>query len=98
VEAFSIRRGSGGQGANRGGDGVVRKIGFREPMTATLLSNRRRVPPFGLEGGAAGMVGKARVERANGSVQAMAATDLVEVGHGDTIVIETPGGGGWGKA
>jgi 5-oxoprolinase (ATP-hydrolysing) len=96
VEAFSIRRGSGGRGAHRGGDGVVRRIGFREPMTATLLSNRRRVPPFGLAGGAPGQVGKARIERADGTVQAMAATDLVEVGAGDAIVIETPGGGGWG--
>jgi 5-oxoprolinase (ATP-hydrolysing) len=98
VEAFSIRRGSGGAGAHRGGDGVVRRIGFREPMTATLLSNRRRVPPFGLEGGEPGAVGKAWVERAGGTVQPMAATDLVEVGAGDSIVIETPGGGGWGKA
>ena len=98
VEAFSIRRGSGGQGAHRGGDGVVRKIAFREPMTATLLSNRRRVPPFGLEGGGSGELGTARVERADGSVQTMSATDLVEVGAGDSIVIETPGGGGWGKA
>lgn len=98
VEAFSIRRGSGGRGEHRGGDGVVRKIGFREPMTATLLSNRRRVPPFGLEGGQSGEVGKARVERADGSVRAMTATDLVEVGAGDAIVIETPGGGGWGDA
>jgi 5-oxoprolinase (ATP-hydrolysing) len=98
VEAFSIRRGSGGAGAYRGGDGVVRKIGFREPMTATLLSNRRRVPPFGLEGGGAGALGAAHIERANGSVLTMAATDLVQVGAGDAIVIETPGGGGWGKA
>ncbi|UAL09352.1 hydantoinase B/oxoprolinase family protein [Caulobacter segnis] len=98
VEAFSIRRGSGGTGAHRGGDGVVRKIGFREPMTATLLSNRRRVPPFGLEGGGAGALGAAHIERADGSVSPMAATDLVEVGAGDAIVIETPGGGGWGKA
>jgi 5-oxoprolinase (ATP-hydrolysing) len=98
VEAFSIRRGSGGAGAHRGGDGVVRRIGFREPMTATLLSNRRRVPPFGLRGGGPGAVGKAWVERADGTVQAMAATDLVEVGAGDAIVIETPGGGGWGEA
>jgi 5-oxoprolinase (ATP-hydrolysing) len=98
VEAFSIRRGSGGQGAHRGGDGVVRKIGFREPMVATLLSNRRRVPPFGLAGGGSGQLGAARIERADGSVQTMAATDLVEVAAGDAIVIETPGGGGWGKA
>jgi len=77
---------------------VVRRIGFREPMTATLLSNRRRVPPFGLEGGGAGALGAAHIERADGSVSPMAATDLVEVGAGDAIVIETPGGGGWGKA
>ncbi|WP_419320911.1 hydantoinase B/oxoprolinase family protein [Caulobacter sp. ErkDOM-E] len=96
VEAFSIRRGSGGAGAHHGGDGVVRKIAFREPMTATLLSNRRRVPPFGLAGGGAGALGAARVERADGTVQTLAATDLVEVATGDAIIIETPGGGGWG--
>ncbi|HJV43714.1 hydantoinase B/oxoprolinase family protein [Caulobacter sp.] len=98
VEVFKVRHGSGGNGTHRGGDGVVRKISFREPMTATLLSNRRRVPPFGLEGGEAGALGAARIERADGSVQAMTATDLVEVGAGDAIVIETPGGGGWGSA
>ena len=97
VEAFSIRRGSGGEGTHRGGDGVVRKIGFREPMTVTLLSNRRRVPPFGLEGGQPGALGAARVERADGGVEPMAATDLVRVEAGDAIVIETPGGGGWGR-
>lgn len=98
VEAFSIRRGSGGEGTHRGGDGVVRKIGFREPMTVTLLSNRRRVAPFGLEGGQPGALGAARVERVDGGVDPMAATDLVRVGAGDAIVIETPGGGGWGRA
>jgi 5-oxoprolinase (ATP-hydrolysing) len=98
VEAFSIRRGSGGSGAHRGGDGVVRRIGFREPMTATLLSNRRRVAPFGLAGGGEGMLGAARVERADGSVQVLGATDAVEVAVGDAIVIETPGGGGYGAA
>ncbi|PHY17120.1 hydantoinase B/oxoprolinase family protein [Caulobacter sp. BP25] len=98
VEAFSIRRGSGGEGTHRGGDGVVRKIGFREPMTVSLLSNRRRVPPFGLEGGQPGALGAARVERVDGEVQPLAATDLVRVGAGDAIVIETPGGGGWGTA
>lgn len=98
VETFSIRRGSGGSGAHWGGDGVVRKIGFREPMTATLLSNRRRIAPFGLAGGGEGALGKARVERAGGSVQALGATDAVEVAAGDAIVIETPGGGGYGTA
>ncbi|MGO4610492.1 hydantoinase B/oxoprolinase family protein, partial [Variovorax sp. 2RAF20] len=96
--AFSIRRGSGGAGEHHGGDGVVRTIGFREPMTVTLLSNRRRVPPFGLHGGASGALGLARIERADGSVQALAATDEAQVGAGDRVVIETPGGGGWGKA
>jgi 5-oxoprolinase (ATP-hydrolysing) len=96
VEAFSIRRGSGGAGARRGGDGVVRRIGFREPMTATLLSNRRRVAPFGLAGGGPGALGAARVEREDGSVQVLGATDAVEVAAGDSIVIETPGGGGYG--
>jgi len=96
VEAFSIRRGSGGAGAHRGGDGVVRRIGFREPMTATLLSNRRRVAPFGLAGGGPGMLGSAWVERADGSVTALGATDAVAVAAGDAIVIETPGGGGYG--
>ncbi|WP_165189178.1 hydantoinase B/oxoprolinase family protein [Caulobacter soli] len=97
VEAFSIRRGSGGAGAHHGGDGVVRKIGFREPMTATLLSNRRRVAPFGLAGGGEGKLGSARVERVDGSVQALGATDAIEVAAGDSIVIETPGGGGYGR-
>jgi len=96
VEGFSIRRGSGGAGKHRGGDGVVRRIGFREPMTATLLSNRRRVAPFGLAGGGEGALGKARVERADGSVVVLGATDAVEVAAGDSIVIETPGGGGYG--
>ncbi|MFT4252618.1 MAG: hydantoinase B/oxoprolinase family protein, partial [Caulobacter sp.] len=97
VEAFSIRRGSGGAGANRGGDGVVRTIGFREPMTVTLLSNRRRVPPFGLHGGASGALGLARIERADGTVQALAATDEAQVAAGDRVIVETPGGGGWGR-
>jgi len=96
VEAFQVRRGSGGTGAHRGGDGVVRRIGFREPMTATLLSNRRRVAPFGLAGGGEGALGKARLERADGSVVVLGATDAVEVAAGDAIVIETPGGGGYG--
>lgn len=96
VEAFQVRRGSGGAGAHRGGDGVVRRIGFREPMTATLLSNRRRVAPFGMASGGEGALGKARVERADGSVVVLGATDAVEVAAGDAIVIETPGGGGYG--
>jgi 5-oxoprolinase (ATP-hydrolysing) len=96
LEDFRIREGSGGEGQWRGGDGVVRRIRFREPMTASLLANRRRVAPFGLEGGGPGALGKGRVERADGEVIELAATAEVQVGPGDVFVIETPGGGGVG--
>ena len=98
VEAFGIRRGSGGVGRWHGGDGVIRRIRFREPMIASLLSNRRRVAPFGLEGGAAGAVGKGRVERADGEVIELGATAEVRMSVGDVFVIETPGGGGFGAS
>ncbi len=97
LEEFAIRRGSGGGGANRGGDGAVRRMRFLEPMTAAILSNRRRIAPFGLEGGAAGALGVNRIERADGTVEPLAATAEVEMAAGDVFVIETPGGGGFGK-
>jgi 5-oxoprolinase (ATP-hydrolysing) len=96
LEDFRIRVGSGGEGQWRGGDGVVRRIRFREPMTASLLANRRRVAPFGLDGGGSGALGKGRVERANGAVIELPATAEVQVDAGDVFVIETPGGGGFG--
>jgi 5-oxoprolinase (ATP-hydrolysing) len=98
LEDFRIREGSGGEGKWRGGDGVVRRIRFREPMTASLLANRRRVAPFGLQGGGAGALGKGRVERADGEVVELPATAEVVVEPGDVFVIETPGGGGFGAA
>ncbi|MBS7668990.1 hydantoinase B/oxoprolinase family protein [Croceicoccus gelatinilyticus] len=98
LEAFSIREGSGGAGRYRGGDGVVRRIRFLEDMTATILSNRRVVPPFGLEGGEAGALGLNRVERTDGSTLTVPSTGSVEMTPGDVFVIETPGGGGFGKA
>jgi 5-oxoprolinase (ATP-hydrolysing) len=97
VDAFSVRRGSGGAGAHRGGDGVVRRLRFLEPMTAAILSNRRRVAPFGLAGGRAGAVGRNRVERGDGRSEALGATAAVEMAAGDVLVIETPGGGGYGQ-
>jgi 5-oxoprolinase (ATP-hydrolysing) len=96
VEAFHIRQGSGGAGRWRGGDGVVRRIQFLEPMTASLLANRRRVAPFGLAGGGAGAPGRGRLHRANGETVELGPTVEVEVGAGDVFVIETPGGGGFG--
>ncbi|NNM78137.1 5-oxoprolinase [Sphingomonas sp. ID1715] len=97
LESFAVRHGSGGAGRQRGGDGVVRRIRFREPMTAAILSNRRRVPPFGLEGGGPGACGRNSVERADGSVEEIGAAQAVEVAAGDVFVIETPGGGGFGQ-
>jgi len=97
VERFAIRTGSGGVGLHRGGDGVVRRIRFREAMDGGILSNRRRVPPFGLAGGSPGAPGINRVERADGSVETLGATASVAMGPGDVFVIETPGGGGFGS-
>ena len=98
LEEFSIRRGSGGAGAHKGGDGAVRRVRFLEAMEAGILSNRRRVPPFGLCGGAAGALGATRVERSSGEVEELDSTASVTVAPGDVMVIETPGGGGFGKA
>ncbi len=98
VESFAIRRGSGGQGAHRGGDGAVRRVRFREAMTAAMLANRRRVPPFGLAGGENGAPGRNWVERTDGSRVELAATGKIDVEPGDVFVIETPGGGGYGRA
>ena len=96
LRSFAIRRGSGGLGAHRGGCGVIRRIEFREQMTAAILSNHRRVPPFGLNGGAPGQVGRNWIERANGSTEELSGTDRVSMSPGDIFVIETPGGGGFG--
>ncbi len=96
VERFGVRRGSGGAGAHKGGDGAVRRVRFREPMQAAILSNRRSIAPFGLQGGESGKPGLNRVARADGRVDALTATDKVHVAPGDVFVIETPGGGGYG--
>lgn len=96
LEEFSIRRGSGGAGRWHGGDGTVRRVRFLEPMTAAILSNHRRVPPFGADGGAPGATGVNRVERADGAVEPLASTAEVSMSPGDVFVIETPGGGGFG--
>ncbi|RYI85971.1 MAG: 5-oxoprolinase, partial [Acetobacteraceae bacterium] len=96
VEAFAIRDGSGGAGQWTGGDGAVRRIRFREAMHANILSNRRRVAPSGLAGGADGAAGINRIERADGRVEVLEATASAELAPGDVFVIETPGGGGYG--
>ena len=98
LERFAIRRGSGGAGRWRGGDGSVRRVRFLAPMTAVILSSRRNVPPFGLEGGADGAAGRQWVERKGGGTDVLTGTDSAELGPGDVFVIETPGGGGYGSA
>jgi 5-oxoprolinase (ATP-hydrolysing) len=98
LESFAIRRGSGGAGRYRGGDGVVRRVRFCEAMTAAILSGHRRVPPYGLAGGAPGALARNWVERADGSVERFGGTHAIAVAPGDVFVIETPGGGGYGKA
>jgi 5-oxoprolinase (ATP-hydrolysing) len=95
LEEFSIRRGSGGKGRHRGGDGVVRRLRFMEPLTATILSNRRRIAPPGLAGGSDGGRGKNYVLRAGKGQVVLSATQSVEMQDGDVFVIETPGGAGY---
>ncbi|NXY97159.1 hydantoinase B/oxoprolinase family protein, partial [Streptomyces sp. BR123] len=98
VEEFSVRAASGGAGRWHGGDGVVRRIRFREPMTVSVLSGHRRVPPYGMAGGEPGALGAHHVERADGTAVPMAGCDSVEVRAGDVFVLHTPGGGGYGSA
>ncbi|WP_333776623.1 hydantoinase B/oxoprolinase family protein [Streptomyces sp. IBSBF 3136] len=97
LEEFAVRRGSGGAGHRRGGDGVVRRIRFLEPMTVSTLSQHRRVPPYGMAGGEPGALGANRVERTDGTVTDLGGSGSADVGAGDVLVIETPGGGGYGR-
>jgi 5-oxoprolinase (ATP-hydrolysing) len=98
VSEFRIRVGSGGKGLWNGGDGVVRRITFREAMTVAILSGSRRIPPFGLAGGAAGATGKTYIERVGGRRDILDSCATAEVEPGDSVVVETPGGGGYGPA
>lgn len=98
VETFGLRHGSGGAGRFRGGDGVVRRLRFLRSMGAVVLSSRREVAPFGLAGGLPGAPGRQWIERADGSVQWLSGVERATLEPGDAIVIETPGGGGYGPA
>jgi 5-oxoprolinase (ATP-hydrolysing) len=96
LDSYELRKGSGGAGQYVGGDGGVRRVRFLEAMTASILSNGRRVPAFGLCGGAPGALGINRVERADGRIETLQHIGSVEMLPGDAFVIETPGGGGFG--
>ena len=97
LRSFSLRPASGGAGASRGGDGLVRCLEFREAMTVAILSNHRRVAPFGLAGGEPGRCGINTLVRRDGRSETLAATAEVAVHPGDRIQVETPGGGGYGR-
>ena len=96
VEEFSIRRGSGGAGTHRGGEGAVRRLRFTEAVSVSLLSSHRRIPPYGMAGGEPGALGSNALERADGSKIELGGSERVEAGPGDVLVITTPGGGGYG--
>jgi N-methylhydantoinase B/oxoprolinase/acetone carboxylase alpha subunit len=96
VEEFSVRSNSGGTGQYLGGNGTIRRLRFREPMTAAILSGHRLVPPFGLQGGGAGAVGHNYVER-QGVREDLPGRSEVQMQAGDVFAIETPGGGGYGR-
>ena len=97
LDLFAIRRGSGGTGRFHGGDGVVRRMTFLEPMRANILANRRRIAPRGLAGGGDALPGRNWVERVDGTIETLSATQSAQMDVGDRFVIETPGGGGFGK-
>ncbi len=96
LDSYEIRAGSGGAGQWRGGDGGVRRVRFLEAMTASILSNGRVVPAFGMAGGQPGALGINRIERADGRRETLAHIGSAEMAVGDVFVVETPGGGGYG--
>ncbi len=97
IDRFAVRRGSGGDGRFRGGDGIVREYTFLAPLSLSILSQHRTGRPYGLDGGEPGMAGAQRVIRTNGETEALRSIDSREVGPGDRLVVETPGGGGYGR-
>ena len=96
IAGYRVRRGSGGAGAHRGGDGIVREFEFLVPAEVTLLSDRRERGPWGLAGGEAGKPGRNTLLR-SGRSQKLTAKTRFEAKPGDVLRIETPGGGGWGR-
>ena len=96
VEEFGLRAGSGGAGLHRGGDGLVRRLRFLQPMTVMLVSSRRTVAPFGLADGAPGAVGEQWIDRADGTRDVLEGVAQANVSAGDVLTIATPGGGGYG--
>jgi 5-oxoprolinase (ATP-hydrolysing) len=97
VERFAVRCGSGGGGRCQGGEGVVRELTFLEPVTLSVLTQHRQAGPRGGAGGGDGAPGRQQIVRVDGTVQQLAAIAGAELTAGDRLVMETPGGGGWGE-
>jgi 5-oxoprolinase (ATP-hydrolysing) len=96
IDAFQIRRGSDGQGFWSGGDGVIRRIRFRERMLVAVLANNRVIAPFGVEGGKSGKIGGTYIRRSDGQTENLGSRGQREVQPGDAIIVETPDAGGFG--
>ena len=97
LEAFSIRRGSGGKGRYKGGDGIVRKITFLAPVELSVLSQHRKIAPFGIQGGERGGIGKQYIVLKNGKKRTLKGIDGASLNAGDSFIVKTPGGGGCGE-
>jgi 5-oxoprolinase (ATP-hydrolysing) len=97
LHRFAIRDGSGGGGRWRGGDGLVREIEFLAPLRLSILSQHRNTAPYGMAGGGDGAVGRQGIVCADGTRRELAGIAGCEVGPGDRLVLETPGGGGYGR-
>ena len=98
LDAFRIRKGSGGSGRHKGGDGLVRRIRFHERVELSFLSQHRKESPYGLNGASPGTRGAQRILRANGRIETLPGIAAATLHRGDAIEIETPGGGGYGRA
>jgi 5-oxoprolinase (ATP-hydrolysing) len=96
LECFARRAGSGGAGRRRGGDGIVRRYVFLAPVRVSILSERRRVAPWGFDGGAAAVCGRNAIVRRDGGVLELGGHATIDLDAGDALLIETPGGGGFG--
>ncbi|MDG2268736.1 MAG: hydantoinase B/oxoprolinase family protein [Alphaproteobacteria bacterium] len=97
INNFSIRKNSGGKGLFNGGDGVIREIEFYESMTAVILSNRRKIAPHGILNGEDALKGINLIKRRGKGIKKLNSSETINVKPGDTIIIKTPGGGGYGK-
>lgn len=93
---YTLRRGSGGVGLHEGGEGIEREIEFLEPATLSLMGERRRHQPWGLQGGDPGAVGEDWLTRSDSKPERLPGKVTIEVEPGDRLLVRTPGGGGWG--